>query len=231
MRLCLLNPNSTVAMTEEMVEAGEAVAAAETVINGITAQAAPATIEGYRDEAIAAAEVARIVDAEHSEFDCFVIACFGDPGLHAAREITAKPVVGIAEASLMMAMVLGYRFAILTNSEPDIPEMEELVRRYGFEQRCAGVEAVDLGVADADADRGAAFEAYRDAGERAIATGAEVVCLGCGPMLGLRARLEGHLGAPVVEAVPAGVKLAESLVAVGLRTSKTRAYRTAEVTR
>lgn len=228
MRVCLLNPNSTEAMTDEMVAAARAVASPGTEIEGVTASEAPATIEGYRDEAIAAAAVAAIVEGSGERFDAFVIACFGDPGLHAARESFAGPVVGIAEASFMLAVALGHRFAILTNTAPDIPEMEELVRRHGFAERFSGVEAAALGVAEADADREAAFPAYEAAGRAAIARGAEVLCLGCGPMLGLRERLEESLGAPVIEPAPAGIAIAEALLRLGLATSKLGAFRPRE---
>lgn len=224
MRVCLLNPNSTEAMTDEMAAAARAVASAGTEVEGVTASGAPATIEGYRDEALAAAAVAAIVEEAGERFDAFVIACFGDPGLRAARESFAGPVVGIAEASFMLALALGHRFAILTNTEPDVPEMEELVWRYGLAERCSGVEAVALGVAAADADREAALAAYEAAGRVAIGRGAEVLCLGCGPMLGLRERLERSLGAPVVEPVPAGIAIAESLLRLGLATSKLGAF-------
>ena len=225
MRVCLVNPNSTEAMTEAMVAAAREVASPGTAIEGATAHRAPATIEGYRDEALAAAAVAGIVEEAGDRFDAFVIACFGDPGLRAARESFAGPVVGIAEASFMLAIALGYRFAILTNSDSDVPEMEELVRGYGLQERCSGVEPVAMGVAEADADREAAFAAYEAAGRTAIGRGAEVLCLGCGPMLGLRERLAASLGAPVVEPVPAGVAVAEALLRLGLATSKLGAFR------
>jgi allantoin racemase len=225
LRLCLVNPNSTDAMTEEMVAAARAVASPGTTVEGATARQAPATIEGYRDEALAAAAVVAIVEGAGERFDAFVIACFGDPGLHGARESFAGPVVGIAEASFLLAIALGYRFAILTNTDGDVPEMEELVRRYGLGERCSGVEPVAMGVAEADADRERALAAYEEAGRAAIGAGAEVLCLGCGPLLGLRERLEEALGAPVVEPVPAGVAVAEGLLRLGLATSKLGAFR------
>jgi len=228
MRVCLVNPNSTEAMTEEMVAAARAAALPDTIVEGLTASGAPPTIEGYRDEALAAAAVVALVEEAVDDFDAFVIACFGDPGLGAAREVFDGPVVGIAEASFMLAVALGHRFAILTNTAADVPEMEELVRRHGFESRCAGVSAAGLGVAAADADRSGAFGAYRSAGEAAIAAGAEVLCLGCGPMLGLRERLEEALGAPVIEPVPAGIAVAEALLRLGHATSKLGAFRPRE---
>jgi allantoin racemase len=133
--------------------------------------------------------------------------------------------VGIAEASFMLAMTLGRNFSILTNSDADIPEMEDLVNRYGLAARSAGVRAVDMGVAEAEEDRSAAERAYLAAGRTAIDTDhAEVLCLGCGPMLGLRDSLEASLGVPVIEGVPAAVVMAESLVGLGLTTSKARSF-------
>jgi allantoin racemase len=225
MRICLLNPNSTVSMTEEMVEAAREAAGPNTVIEGETAVDAPPTIEGYRDEALAAAAVAEIVARRRDDFDAFVIACFGDPGLYAAREIVDCAVVGIAEASFMLATALGHRFAILTNNVADIPEMDDLVRRYGFGERYSGTRAVSLSVADADSDREAAFQAYAEEGRKAIeADGAAVLCLGCGPMLGLRERLETSLRVPVIEGVPAAIVIAESLLRLRFTTSKARAF-------
>jgi allantoin racemase len=226
MRICLINPNSTEEMTREMVGAARGVADTGTTVEGATAEGAPPTIEGYRDEVLGARAVVEILEGARDDFDAFVIGCFGDPGLQAAREISRRPVVGIAEASFMLALGLGYRFTILTNTDSDIPEMEELVRRYGLTERSAGVRAVSLGVAEADADRQGAFSAYRDAGEAAIRMdGAEVICLGCGPMLGLREQLEDSLGAPVIEGVPAAVLVVQSMVRLGLETSKVRAFR------
>jgi allantoin racemase len=225
MRICLINPNSTESMTAEMVEAARAVAGPDTAVDGVTAETAPATIEGYRDDALAAAAVVEIVAERRADHDAFVIACFGDPGLYGARELATVPVVGIAEASFMLAMTLGRSFSILTNSDADIPEMEDLVNRYGLGARSAGVRAVDMGVAEAEEDRAAAERAYLAAGRKAIDTDhAEVLCLGCGPMLGLRDSLEAALGVPVIEGVPAAVVMAESLVGLGLTTSKARSF-------
>jgi allantoin racemase len=224
-RLCLINPNSTESMTAEMADAGRAVAAPDTLVEGVTAESAPATIEGYRDDALAAAAVAEIVAERRGDYDAFVIACFGDPGLYAARELATVPVVGIAEASFMLAMTLGRTFSILTNSDADVPEMEDLVRRYGLAERSVGVRPVDMGVAEAEEDRDAAGRAYLAAGRQALEVDrAEVLCLGCGPMLGLRDSLESALGVPVIEGVPAAVAMAENLVRLGLRTSKARAF-------
>ncbi|HEU4974168.1 MAG TPA: aspartate/glutamate racemase family protein [Baekduia sp.] len=224
MRLLMINPNTTAAMTDHMVEAAAAVAASGTEVTGATVEGSVPFIDGYYDEALAAAAVARCVAERDGTFDAAIVACFGDPGLYGAREVTAAPVVGIAEASFALAMALGHRFGILSTIDRATPATLDLLRHYGLESRCAGVEPTGVEVLDLDADPDGAIASIEDAGRRAVAAGAEVLCLGCGAMVGTRDALEERLGVPVVEAVPAAVRLAESLVSLGLRTSKVRAF-------
>ena len=224
MRLLLINPNTTAAMTEHMVEAAEAVAAPATTVSGATVEDGVPFIDGFYDEALAAAGVVRCIAERDGTFDAAIVACFGDPGLYGAREVTPAPVVGIAEASFALAMALGHRFGILSTVDRATPGTIDLLRHYGLESRCAAIEPTGVEVLDLDGDPAAATDAIAAAGRRAIAAGAEVLCLGCGAMVGTRDMLEGRLGVPVVEAVPAAVRLAESLVSLGLRTSKVRAF-------
>jgi allantoin racemase len=224
MELLLINPNTTAAMTAHMVEAAEAVAAPGTTITGVTVTGSVPFIDGYSDEALAAAAVVRCVAGHDRSFDAAIVACFGDPGLYAAREVTDAPVVGIAEASFALAMSLGHRFGIVSTIDRATPATLDLLRHYGIESRCAAVEPTGVDVLDLDADPVRAADAIAAAGRRAIDAGAEALCLGCGAMVGTRAIVEERLGVPVVEAVPAAVRLAESLVSLGLRTSKIRAF-------
>jgi allantoin racemase len=224
MRLLVINPNTTAAMTDHMVEAAEAAASPGTAVTGATVEGSVPFIDGYYDEALAAAGVMRCVAERDGGFDAAIVACFGDPGLYGAREVTEAPVIGIAEASFALAMTLGHRFAILSTVDRATPATLDLLRHYGIESRCAAVEPTGVEVLDLDADPEGATGAIEAAGRRALAAGAEVLCLGCGAMVGTRGRLEQQLGVPVVEAVPAAVRLAESLVSLGLRTSKVRAF-------
>jgi allantoin racemase len=224
MRLLLINPNTTDSMTEHMVHAAMQTAAPGTEVSGMTVTDGVPFIDGYYDEALAAAGVARAVRDGDGSFDAAIIACFGDPGLFAAREVTEAPVVGIAEASFALAMMLGHRFGIISTVDRGTPGMLDLVAHYGLGSRCAAVEATDVGVLELDEDPNGALAAMEAAGHRAISAGAEALCLGCGAMVGGREALERSLGVPVIEAVPAAVRLAESLVSLGLRTSKIRAF-------
>jgi allantoin racemase len=224
MRLLLINPNTTESMTDGMVEAARRVAGPATEVIGATVTASVPFIDGYADEALAAAAVARMVADRAGEFDAAIVACFGDPGLYAAREVADVPVVGIAEASFHVAMALAHRFAVLTTIDRAIPSTRDLLRHYGIEARCASVRATGLDVLDIDAGA-TSTEAIEAAGRLALEDGAEALCLGCGAMVGAAAELETRLGVPVVEAVPAAVVSAESLVRLGHRTSKRRAFR------
>jgi len=224
MRILLINANTTASMTDPMVAAAEEVAAPGTEIVGATAEDGVPFIDGYYDEALAGAAVARLIRARRGTFDAAVIGCFGDPGLYASRELTDAPVIGIAEASFALAMSLGHRFGIVTTVDRGVPGSLDLLRHYGIESRCAAVVASGAEVVELEEDPMAALDGIEEAGRRAIAAGAEVLCLGCGLMLETRTVLEERLGVPIVEAVPAAVMLAESLVRLGLRTSKVRAF-------
>ena len=223
-RLLLINPNTTASMTERMADAARAVARPGTQIDAATVESSVPFIDGWYDETIAAAAVARLVSERAGTFDAAIIACFGDPGLYASRELTDAPVVGIAEASFLLAISLGHRFGIVSTVDRATPATWDLLRHYGIEARCAAVEPSEAEVLELDDDPSAQLDRMLAAGNRAIAAGAEVLCMGCGAMLSIRAELERRLGVPVVEAVPAAVAYAEALVSLHLVTSKVRSF-------
>jgi allantoin racemase len=223
-RILLVNPNTTVSMTEGMADAARAAARPGTEIDAATVEGSVPFIDGWYDETVAAAAVARLVSERAGTFDAAILACFGDPGLYAARELTDAPVVGIAEASFLLAMSLGHRFGIVSTVDRATPATWDLLRHYGIEARCAAVEPSEAEVLELDDDASGAIDRMEAAGARAIAAGAEVLCMGCGAMVSIRAELERRLHVPVVEAVPAAVAHAESLLSLGLRTSKVRSF-------
>jgi len=229
MRLLLVNPNTTAAMTEEMAVAARSVASPDVEIEPVTARRGVASIDGYHDELLGAAAVAEAIEEHDGDFDGAIVACFGDPGLYAARELTRASVVGIAEASFLLASTLGERFSILTTLERGVPPLADVVRLYGFEPRCASIRATGLTVLEADAEPERAADALEQVGQTAIREDhADVICLGCGGMVGLRERLEERLGVPVIEGVPAAVGVVQALIRAGLRTSKARGFKQPE---
>jgi allantoin racemase len=226
MKLGLINPNTSPEMTAAMTGAAEEVTSSGTELVALTASDGPASIDGYVEDLAGANAVVALAHEHGSTLDGLVIGCFGDPGLAAARELLQVPVAGAAQAAMMAAACLGHRFSILTTLDSGVPLLENVVRHYGFQETCASVRAVGSDVATSCSDPELATPAFAAAGRRALTEdGAEVLCLGCAGLSELRPGLEHELGVPVVDAVPAAVSQAESLVRLGLRTSKSRGFR------
>lgn len=220
MRIKLINPNTTPSMTETIASAGRAVAAPGTEIIAVTSRAGPVSIEGHYDEALS---VVGLVDAirEEPAADAYVIACFGDPGLLAAREIADGPVLGIAEAAMHAASFVSTGFSVVTTLERTRIIAEHLVRNYGMEHHCRRVRATDIPVLELENPQSNCRALILEECERAIVEDkAGAIVLGCAGMADLTRFLEERLGVPVIDGVTAAVKFAEALVSLGLRTSK-----------
>ena len=225
MKILLINPNTTASMTQAIAQAARAVAAPGTEIVAAQPSFGPASIECHYDEAFAAAGVAEQVRLGGAAADAVVIACFGDPGLDAAREATAAPVLGIAEAAFHAATFLATRFSVVTTLTRTCVIAERLVQRYGFEAQCAGVHGTDIPVLDLEGAGEALVGQIEEAGRAALARDRSgAIVLGCAGMASLCAELSGRLGVPVIDGVAAAVKFAEALGALGLRTSRRGDY-------
>ncbi|MFC3394413.1 aspartate/glutamate racemase family protein [Brenneria rubrifaciens] len=218
----VINPNTSLAMTERIGDAARRVAAPGTEIIAVSPSQGVPSIEGHFDEAIAAIGVLeQVKQGKARGVQGHVIACFGDPGLLAARELASAPVVGIAEAAMHMATLVATRFSIVTTLPRTLIIARHLLQRYGFEHHCAGLHAIDLPVLALEEGAGTARHKVRDfciQSSRGCDTGA--IVLGCGGMADLAWELTQELGMPVIDGVSAAVKLIESLVSLGLTTSK-----------
>jgi allantoin racemase len=226
MRILVVNPNTTASMTQTIDRAARAVAAPGTEIVTLNPDKGPVSIESQYDSAYCVPGLLELIRAgEASGFDGYVVACFRDPGLEAAREIAEGPVVGIAEAAMHAASLIASGFAVIATLPRSVPVQYALARKYGFERhlrkvRAAGVPVLEL----EDAHSGAADKVKAEV-EKAIAEdGAEAVLLGCAGMVDLARRLTEETRVPVLDGVTAAVKMVEALVGLGLRTSKVCAY-------
>ena len=226
MKIRVINPNTTAAMTARIGAAARAVASAGTQIEAVQASFGAPSIECHLDDVWAAAGVAEQVRAgEAAGAQAHIIACFGDPGLHAARELAPGPVIGIAEAAFHAASLLATGFSVVTTLTRTCVIAEHLVLQYGFERRCRGIHGTDIAVLELDDPASNAFARSLDCAEQALQhdrSGA--IVLGCAGMADLCGALQQRLGVPVIDGVGAAVKLAEALVALGLRTSKRGDY-------
>ena len=226
MRILIVNPNTTAAMTDKIGHAARAVAASGTEIVAVNPADGPVSIEGYYDEVFSVPGLlAEISKGETLGVSAHIIACFDDTGLEAARSLASSPVIGIGEAAFHLASMLSHRFAVVTTLSRSIAAIENNLLKYGLAGRCAKVRACDVPVLALD-DPGSNASAQISAEiERAkMDDAAEAIVLGCAGMADLAARLSEKHGLPVVDGVASAVKLAEALGTLGLRTSKTGAY-------
>lgn len=217
LRLTVINPNTTASMTALIAACAREVAAPGTVVTGRTPTMGPASIESHYDEALAVPGLLQVI-REDTEADAFVLACFGDPGLDAAREAASVPVVGIAEAAMKTASLLGRSFSVVTTMQRTVGRAWDLTRIYGLERQCVGVHACEIPVLDLEEDQERTYAVILAQSKQALAEdGADAIVLGCAGMAGLPEMLTAQLGVPVIDGVAAGTVLAEGLVRLGLR--------------
>jgi allantoin racemase len=228
MRIFVINPNTSMSMTDHMREALIPIKRADTVLTVVCPDRGPETVESAYDEAHAAPPTLELVRKANEEgYDAVVLACFSDPGLDAAKEISTIPVLGIEEASLHMAAMLGARFTVLTPRRERIPSRREHVHRRGLDHFLASVRSLDLSVAETDADPAGTKKKIFEMAKRAVEEdGAEVVILGCGGMAGYAAEIEEKLKVRVIDPTFVALKLAEAMADLGLVHSKAGLYST-----
>lgn len=222
MKLKIINPNTTESMTEKIGQCARAVAEQGTRISAVSPRMGPASIESHYDEALSVPGILdEILAGEQEGVDGYVIACFGDPGLYAAREVARGPVIGIAEAAMHMASMVGSSFSVVTTLARTCNIAWHLAERYGMKRFCSNVRACDLPVLDLERPGSDARRIITEACRRALVEDrSECIVLGCAGMTDLCDEIADAIGAPVIDGVTCAVKLAESLVAVRLATSK-----------
>ncbi|GAB4193289.1 MAG: hypothetical protein OHK0024_33460 [Thalassobaculales bacterium] len=226
MKILVINPNTTRSMTDSIGHAAAAAAAPGTEVVTRQPDKGPVSIESQYDSAYCVPGMLELIRAGEAEgFDGYVIACFRDPGLEAAREIARGPVVGICEAAMHAAAILGKGFSVISTLPRSVPVQHDLARKYGFHHllksvRAAGVPVLEL----EDPHSGASDKVKREVERAAAEDGAEVVLLGCAGMAELARRLTAETGVVALDGVTVAVKLVEALAGLGLATSKRIAY-------
>jgi Asp/Glu/hydantoin racemase len=213
--LIVINPNSSQSVTNGIERAIEPLRSFGVPIRCLTLAEGPPGIESQRQADLTIAPMLALAAAQHDAAG-YVIACFGDPGLHALRDQTALPVVGIQEAAVMTALSLGQRFGVISILPPSIPRHIRAFGAMGVMDRLAGDRALGLGVLEL-ADASKSLDAMIRAGLRLRDDdGADVLITGCAGMSHLRKPLEDATGLPVVEPCQAAVSHALGMIALNL---------------
>lgn len=205
----IINPNSSEAITAGIDEAVNPLRIpGGPKIACVTVPGGPAGIQTQRDvESVIGPMLAKARELE-DEASAFVVACFSDPGLHALREQSRHPVLGILESGVLTAMTLGHRFGVIAILPTSIPRHLRYLGAMGVMQRFAGDLSIGMGVAEL-ADEARTRERLTATG-RALRDnhGADVVVMGCAGMARFRRPLEDALGIPVVEPTQAAAAMA-----------------------
>ncbi|MGN6035178.1 aspartate/glutamate racemase family protein [Brevibacterium casei] len=225
MRILVVNVNTTASMTDGIARAAREAASADTEIIGLTPSFGSESCEGNVESHLAALGVMDAVLGYDGEYDAVIQAGYGEHGREALQELLDVPVVDITEAGATLAMLLGRRYSVVTTLDRTVPLIEDRLLLAGLDRHCASVRSSGMAVLDLEADPDRAVDAI--AGEAAEAVDrdrAEVIVLGCGGMADLAEVIVDRCSVPVVDGVAAAVRLAESLVGLGLSTSKVRTF-------
>jgi allantoin racemase len=213
MKLLLINPNTTQGLTERLMASARMVLAPGTSLDARTAKKGVPYISTRTEAVIGGLSVLEILAEHHGDYDGAIVAAFGDPGLGAARELYDFPVVGLAEAGMLTACMLGGKFSIVTFASALGPWYDECLRWNRLEQRCASIRTLDgafQSITDVQEEK---CDLLVDLARRAVEEdGADVIVLAGAPLAGLAQVVKDRLPVPVVDCPQAAVKQLEALV-------------------
>lgn len=213
MRILLANPNTSVSVTDRIAAVARAVAAPGTEIVAVTGTSGVPYIASRAEAAIAARTTMELMAEHGAGCDAAIVAAFADPGLGGAREVMAVPVIGLAEAAMLTACMLGRRFAIVTFSGFLVPWYRECVDYHGLSSRLAAIRNLDAPFSGIDAVQAELGDLLVALCQRTVAeTEADVIILGGAPLAGLARMVRDRVPVPLVDGVEAAVLQAEALV-------------------
>ncbi|WP_338837329.1 aspartate/glutamate racemase family protein [Gordonia polyisoprenivorans] len=224
--IMVVNPNTSTAMTALCLKSCELTFGEKLQFIGSSGTESVATVESCVDEVHGAMSVIDQVRAgEASGVDAYVIACFGDTGLWAARQLASGPVIGMSEAALYTASMVAARFSIVTMPVRTRESAVRVVHEAGLAHRCT-VRAIDEPVAATLVDSNSELlHRLAAAARAAIAEDyAEAIILGCAGLGDLATALEADIGVPVIDGVVAGVALADALLTARITTSRANTF-------
>ena len=215
MKILLINPNTSKSLTDLLDDSARSVLPPDAVLDSVTAEVGVPYISTRTEAVIGGLSVLDILAERHSDYDAAIVAAFGDPGLGAARELFDIPVVGLAEAGMLTACMLGGRFSIVTFSQALGPWYQECVDWHRLGGRCASIRMLDgnfRSISDVQSEKA---ELLVELAMRAIdEDGADVIVLAGAPLSGLARLVRDRIPVPVVDCAPAAMRQAATLAAL-----------------
>ncbi len=226
MRIFVINPNSSESVTSHLSETLNRIKRDDCELTVVCPEHGPVSIESAYDETLAAYQIMPLVKKANDEgYDAIVLACFSDPGLDAAKELSTIPVVGIEESTLHMAALLGHKFSVMTGMARRIPTREFHALLRGVDTFYGSSPALNMSVLEMDSDPAKAKARIIEVARKAVTEDrAEVIILGCAGLAGYSEDIERELGVVVLDPSSVALKVAEAIVDLGLHHSKVGRY-------
>ncbi len=226
MKLLLANPNTSTAVTARIAAVARGVAAPGTEIVAVTGNAGVPYIATRAEAAIAGRTTMELMAEHGAGCDAAIVAAFADPGLGGAREVMSVPVIGLAEAAMLTACMLGRRFAIVTFSGSLGPWYRECVEYHGLSSRLAAIRSVELPFTGVETVQTELEQALVDLCCRTVAEDdSDMVVLGGAPLAGLARKVAARVPVPLIDGVEAAVLQAEALVRLAPRKAIAGSFR------
>jgi allantoin racemase len=226
MKILVANPNTSTGVTDRLVAAGSLVASAGTTLLPMTAPRGVPYIATRAEAIIGSAAMLDMLAERRGTFDAAIVAAFGDPGLGGARELFDFPVVGMAEAAMLVACTLGRKFAIVSFARALEPWFAEVVEWHGLSARCSAIRTLDETFRSIDDVQNEKEQVLVDLALRTVKNdGADVVILAGAPLAGLADKIRERVPVPLVDGIQAAVTMAEGLVRLNPRKATAGTYR------
>ncbi|HSI41933.1 MAG TPA: aspartate/glutamate racemase family protein [Xanthobacteraceae bacterium] len=217
-RILFVNPNTTEAVTQTVLAEARRCAGPDIAVEGVTGRFGATIVSTEAENTIAAHATLDLLANHHAGFDAAVVAMSFDAGVFAARTVLPIPVVGITEAALHTACMVGRRFGLVVLGTVSLPLYADLVERIGLKGRLAAIEAVELASVAGYLDRAGVDEAIAAAVQRLEARGGVDVAVVCGAAVaGVAHRLRERVALPLLDGVAPALAQAEALARLRLR--------------
>jgi Asp/Glu/hydantoin racemase len=215
MKLLVVNPNISASVSQLIGDEARRAASPGTAITMLTARFGVAYIETRFEALIGAYAAAELAAEHHQGHDALIVAAFGDPGVSGLREALDIPVVGLTEAALASACLLGNRFSIVAISRRITAWYRESVEHNGLVGRLASIRSLDEPLRDIGTVQADHAAHLRELCAAVVEEDrADVIILGGAPLAGLARTIAGEIPVPVVDGVSSAVRHAETLAAL-----------------
>jgi len=195
----------------------------DTNIDVVNLERGPESIECFYDNAYSELTTVEYAEnAEEQKYDGVIIYCFSEPGLLGAKEKLNIPVVGLCEASLHVASILGRRFTIIhpAPSSLALSHVDYKLDEYGLRPRCASIRFLGIPVLDLLDKERLEKRLLEESAKALNEDGADTLVLGCGSMFGADDIIAKKFRVPVVVPARASLKICEALIDMGVAQSK-----------